>query len=175
MQAWPCQAALVMPLAQLPRLEDRAGDQGSLSDATVTSDCCAASAPIESDTPLGCSLHTRAILTHKGRGISPNKNRENRNGREKRITMRASNACAPCRFGRTSVQAEIRPRFPLYGGWKTEFTFGYSLPLSAIMTKAKGQVQLEALFGTPFDHVVVDDLTVKVSLATCSAPHLAGC
>ena len=78
--------------------------------------------------------------------------------------------CA-CRFGRTSVQAELRPRFPLYGGWKTEFTFGYSLPLSAIMTKAKGQVQLEALFGTPFNHVVVDNLTVKVSALPSAGAH----
>lgn len=30
------------------------------------------------------------------------------------------------------------------------------------MTKAKGTVQLEALFGSPFDNVVIDDLTVKV-------------
>lgn len=67
-----------------------------------------------------------------------------------------------CRFGIKSVEAELRPRFPLYGGWKTEFTFGYSLPLKAVMTKKKGIVQLEALFGSPFDNVVVEDLTVKV-------------
>ena len=62
------------------------------------------------------------------------------------------------------MHAEIRPRFPLYGGWKTEFTFGYSLPLSAIMTRVKGGIQLEAPFSTPFEHVVVDDLIVKVQL-----------
>ncbi len=62
------------------------------------------------------------------------------------------------------MQAEIRPRFPLYGGWKTEFTFGYSLPLSAIVSKVKGGRQLEALFSSPFDNVVVDDLVVKVSV-----------
>ena len=69
--------------------------------------------------------------------------------------------------------AELRPRFPLYGGWKTEFTFGYSLPLSAVLTKVKGGNQLEASFTSPFDRVVVDDLTVKVALPqlnlTCCA------
>lgn len=68
-----------------------------------------------------------------------------------------------CRFGRSNVLAELRPRFPLYGGWKAEFTFGYSLPLSAILTKVKGSNQLEASFSSPFDRVVVDDLTVKVA------------
>ena len=68
------------------------------------------------------------------------------------------------RFGQSNVLAEVRPRFPLYGGWKTEFTFGYSLPLTSIMTKVKGGVQLEALFSSPFNNVVVDDLTVKVWL-----------
>ncbi|KAL3143549.1 hypothetical protein ABBQ38_002348 [Trebouxia sp. C0009 RCD-2024] len=68
------------------------------------------------------------------------------------------------RFGRSNVLAELRPRFPLYGGWKAEFTFGYSLPLSAILTKVKGSNQLEASFSSPFDRVVVDDLTVKVVL-----------
>ena len=67
-----------------------------------------------------------------------------------------------CRFGASNVHAEVRPRFPLYGGWKTEFTFGYSLPLSSIMTRVKGGIQLEAPFSTPFEHVVVDDLIVKV-------------
>lgn len=66
--------------------------------------------------------------------------------------------------------AELRPRFPLYGGWKTEFTFGYSLPLSSILTKGKGSNQLEASFTSPFDRVVVDDLTVKVRLSRLPVP-----
>ena len=70
-----------------------------------------------------------------------------------------------CRFGHSNVFAELRPRFPLYGGWKTEFTFGYSLPLRSILTKGKGSNQLEASFTSPFDRVVVDDLTVKVELS----------
>ena len=66
--------------------------------------------------------------------------------------------------------AELRPRFPLYGGWKTEFTFGYSLPLSSILTKGKGSNQLEASFTSPFDRVVVDDLTVKVRMSKLPVP-----
>ncbi len=80
-----------------------------------------------------------------------------------------------CRFGPSNVQAEIRPRFPLYGGWKTEFTFGYSLPLSAIVSKVKSGRRLEALFSTPFDNVVVDDLVVKVSVMCLPVHVLTGC
>ena len=80
-----------------------------------------------------------------------------------------------CRFGASNVQAEIRPRFPLYGGWKTEFTFGYSLPLSAIVSKVKSGRQLEALFSSPFDNVVVDDLVVKVSSDVLTCLHVTGC
>ena len=68
-----------------------------------------------------------------------------------------------CRFGPSNVFAELRPRFPLYGGWKTEFTFGYSLPLNTLLSKVKGKNQLEASFSSPFDRLVVDDLTVKVT------------
>lgn len=85
-----------------------------------------------------------------------------------------SNTCC-CRIGYSNVFAELRPRFPLYGGWKTEFTFGYSLPLSAVLTKGKGGNQLEASFTSSFDRIVVDDLTVKVTTPTISSlvvlPH----
>lgn len=27
-----------------------------------------------------------------------------------------------------SVEVEIRPRFPLFGGWKTHYIIGYNLP-----------------------------------------------
>lgn len=30
--------------------------------------------------------------------------------------------------------AELRPRFPLFGGWKTHFRLGYSLPLSEVLS-----------------------------------------
>ena len=72
---------------------------------------------------------------------------------------------------------ELKPRFPLFGGWQTEFTFGYSLPLHSIVSRlADGRLRLKTDFSTPFESMVVDDLTVKVRglvpglIAPCVAP-----
>ena len=72
---------------------------------------------------------------------------------------------------------ELKPRFPLFGGWQTEFTFGYSLPLHSIVSRlADGRLRLKTDFSTPFESMVVDDLTVKVTgpvpgrIAPCVGP-----
>lgn len=66
------------------------------------------------------------------------------------------------------VEALLQPRFPLFGGWKVNFVFGYSLPLSGYATRlGNGQVQLVQMFSTPIKDLLVDDLTVKVILWDC--------
>lgn len=56
------------------------------------------------------------------------------------------------------------------GGWKTEFTLGYSLPLADFLFRAKdGRRVLNITFGCPLRDVVVEDLTVKVKLHFCSS------
>lgn len=69
------------------------------------------------------------------------------------------------RFKRDKVEAIITPRFPLMGGWKTNFIFGYSLPTAPYLKHtSSGKLRLEMLFACPIDEAVVDELTVKVVL-----------
>lgn len=38
-----------------------------------------------------------------------------------------------------AVLVEIQPRFPLFGGWKTHYTLGYTMPTYEVLfTSAKG-------------------------------------
>lgn len=67
------------------------------------------------------------------------------------------------RFKRDKVEAIITPRFPLIGGWKTNFVFGYSLPTAPYLKRtASGKLRLHMLFACPIDEAVVDDMTVRV-------------
>ncbi|KAL2895238.1 Dolichyl-diphosphooligosaccharide--protein glycosyltransferase subunit 1A [Bienertia sinuspersici] len=59
---------------------------------------------------------------------------------------------------------EIEPRYPLFGGWKTFFTFGYGLPLKDYVYEAEGKRFVNISFGSPIDDLVVRELIVKVVL-----------
>lgn len=62
-------------------------------------------------------------------------------------------------------ELELEPRYPLFGGWKTTFVIGYSLPLEDFLFEsADGRRYLNFSFGTPIVETVVDKLTVKVLL-----------
>lgn len=62
------------------------------------------------------------------------------------------------------TEVQLEPRYPLLGGWKTEFTVGYSLPLADFLFRTKdGRRRLNITFGCPLRDVVVEDLTLKVS------------
>ena len=59
--------------------------------------------------------------------------------------------------------AQLRPRYPLYGGWSADFVFGYSLPLSPFVAKLPGgTLQLTAWLGPAVRDLITEDLTVKV-------------
>ncbi|CAM9253618.1 unnamed protein product, partial [Heterosigma akashiwo] len=63
------------------------------------------------------------------------------------------------------IELEIRPRFPLFGGWKTEWYQGWNLPSEAGLTRSEGgRYTLTADFGIPFKDVWVEDHQVKVIL-----------
>ncbi|KAK9740192.1 hypothetical protein RND81_03G017900 [Saponaria officinalis] len=62
------------------------------------------------------------------------------------------------------TELEIEPRFPLFGGWKTFFTFGYGLPLKDYLFAAEGRRVVDISFGSPIAELVVDELIVKVVL-----------
>ncbi|KAM8930812.1 dolichyl-diphosphooligosaccharide--protein glycosyltransferase subunit 1 [Pelodytes ibericus] len=64
-----------------------------------------------------------------------------------------------------SVEMEIRPRFPLFGGWKTHYLIGYNLPSYEYLYNLGDQYALKMRFiDHVFDEQVVDSLTVKIIL-----------
>ncbi|KAG1698139.1 Dolichyl-diphosphooligosaccharide--protein glycosyltransferase subunit 1 [Nymphon striatum] len=64
-----------------------------------------------------------------------------------------------------SVELELRPRFPLFGGWKTQYTIGYNLPSYEYLFSSGSQFALKMRF---IDHIydenVIDEATVKIIL-----------
>ena len=64
-----------------------------------------------------------------------------------------------------SVLAELRPRFPLFGGWKTHYTLGYYLPTANYLFNDGNQFVLRIPFiGHLFDNAVVENAVVRVVL-----------
>lgn len=60
-----------------------------------------------------------------------------------------------------NLEVEFQARFPLFGGWKTSFYFGYNVPIQEFLTADGANMNLNALFGIPFDYPI-EDYTVKV-------------
>jgi len=68
---------------------------------------------------------------------------------------------------RDQIVFEIDPRFPMFGGWATDFQIGYSIPASKALSVDKQDPTLHVLnltFTTPFAQAVIDKQTVKVVL-----------
>nr|XP_015814754.2 dolichyl-diphosphooligosaccharide--protein glycosyltransferase subunit 1 [Nothobranchius furzeri] len=64
-----------------------------------------------------------------------------------------------------SVEVEVRPRFPLFGGWKTHYIIGYNLPSYEYLYTLGDQYALKMrLVDHVYDDQVIDDLTVKIIL-----------
>lgn len=64
---------------------------------------------------------------------------------------------------KSQTELEIEPRYPMFGGWKTEFTIGYGLPLQDFLFGLDGKRFLNITFGSPMNELVIDTLFVKVS------------
>ena len=63
------------------------------------------------------------------------------------------------------LELEIETRFPLFGGWQTQFYIGYSLPTeSCLSVLSDGRLRLNFNFFPPFEDVFVDDMEIKVVL-----------
>jgi oligosaccharyltransferase complex subunit alpha (ribophorin I) len=63
------------------------------------------------------------------------------------------------------VEVELRPRFPLFGGWKTHYVLGYNVPSYQYLYNSGDKYVLKMRFlDHVFDDQVVDRLTVKVIL-----------
>ncbi|XP_031839429.1 dolichyl-diphosphooligosaccharide--protein glycosyltransferase subunit 1 [Nomia melanderi] len=69
------------------------------------------------------------------------------------------------RIKKDSVELNLRPRFPLFGGWKTRYIVGYNVPSYEYLFHTGDQYTLEMrLLDHVFDEMVVDELIVKIIL-----------
>eukprot|EP00002_Diphylleia_rotans_P004522 TRINITY_DN1335_c0_g1_i1.p1 TRINITY_DN1335_c0_g1~~TRINITY_DN1335_c0_g1_i1.p1 ORF type:complete len:612 (-),score=130.83 TRINITY_DN1335_c0_g1_i1:564-2399(-) len=67
--------------------------------------------------------------------------------------------------GKEHTSVELTPRFPLLGGWKVDFTWGYSVPISRAVVYNTGSNRYRASipFNIPFD-IPADHITTKILL-----------
>jgi oligosaccharyltransferase complex subunit alpha (ribophorin I) len=64
-----------------------------------------------------------------------------------------------------AVELDIRPRFPLFGGWKTHYTIGYNIPSYEYLFSSGSQYDLKMrCIDHIFDNFVVEKFTLKVIL-----------
>uniref|UniRef100_A0A2R5LA90 Dolichyl-diphosphooligosaccharide--protein glycosyltransferase subunit 1 n=1 Tax=Ornithodoros turicata TaxID=34597 RepID=A0A2R5LA90_9ACAR len=64
-----------------------------------------------------------------------------------------------------SVEVDIRPRFPLFGGWKTHYVLGYYVPTYEYLYNLGDQYLLKMRFvDHVFDDSVVEKATVRIIL-----------
>jgi len=69
------------------------------------------------------------------------------------------------RIKKDSVELNLRPRFPLFGGWKTRYTIGYNVPSYEYLFHSGDEFALEMrLLDHIFDDMVVDEMVLKIIL-----------
>lgn len=63
------------------------------------------------------------------------------------------------------VEVELRPRFPLFGGWKTHYLLGYNVPSYQYLYNKDNDYVLKMRFVDHiYDDQVIDQMTLKVIL-----------
>ena len=63
------------------------------------------------------------------------------------------------------VDLYLKPRFPILGGWKTNFGIGYNLPSKFhINTDGNGNYMLNLTFGMPFNDILAREFMIEVDL-----------
>ena len=64
-----------------------------------------------------------------------------------------------------NVDLLLTPRFPILGGWKSNFDIGYNLPTKFhVKTNNKGNYMVNLTFGMPYKNMLARNYTVKVIL-----------
>ena len=63
------------------------------------------------------------------------------------------------------VDLELTPRFPILGGWKSNYGIGYNLPTKFhVKTNNKGNYMVNLTFGMPYTNMLARNYTVKIIL-----------
>ncbi|XP_073832922.1 dolichyl-diphosphooligosaccharide--protein glycosyltransferase subunit 1 [Musca autumnalis] len=66
---------------------------------------------------------------------------------------------------REYVDLELRPRFPLFGGWKTQYTIGYNMPsFEYLFSEGSNYLLKMRLIDHIFDDMYVEEAVVKIIL-----------
>lgn len=69
------------------------------------------------------------------------------------------------RILKDSVELDLRPRFPLFGGWRTHYTIGYNVPSFEYLFNNGDQYMLkQRLIDHIYDDMVIEEATVKIIL-----------
>ncbi|KAG5682961.1 hypothetical protein PVAND_012277 [Polypedilum vanderplanki] len=69
------------------------------------------------------------------------------------------------RILKDSVELDLRPRFPLFGGWRTHYTVGYNVPSFEYLFQSGDNYMLKMrVLDHVFDDMIVDELITKVIL-----------
>merc|ERR1719206_155373 len=64
-----------------------------------------------------------------------------------------------------SVELEIRPRFPLFGGWKTHYNVGYNVPsFNYLFNSGENYALKMRVVDHVMDNQLVEDMTLKIIL-----------
>lgn len=64
-----------------------------------------------------------------------------------------------------SVEVELRPRFPLFGGWQTRYYLGYNLPAyQYLYNKGDKYILKMRIVDHVFDDFIVNKLVLKIVL-----------
>lgn len=69
------------------------------------------------------------------------------------------------RVQKDSVELDLRPRFPLFGGWRTHYTLGYNVPSFEYLFTTDDQFLLKMrLVDHIFDGMHIDEVIVRIIL-----------
>lgn len=68
-----------------------------------------------------------------------------------------------------SLEVELRPRFPLFGGWKTDYVLGYNVPSVTFLHNKGEDYALKIPFVDHiYDNVVIEKAVVKIAFPETS-------
>ncbi|KAI6191093.1 Dolichyl-diphosphooligosaccharide--protein glycosyltransferase subunit 1 [Aphelenchoides bicaudatus] len=67
------------------------------------------------------------------------------------------------------IEVELRPRFPLFGGWKTNYILGYNIPTNGFLFASGSEYALKIPFvDKVYDNAVIEKATVKIAFPEAS-------